>query len=113
MNDTNSVLGELNIVWTTAEKFCGHETDAKVCQWDRQLDDFGLPLRPACDWLISFWLSADIDKTNRVCIDHSTMIICPDINGQLVANDKGKNLDLLFFWKSFIIFYSDLFPQSF
>lgn len=32
MNDTNSVLGELNVVWTTAEKFCGHETDVKVCQ---------------------------------------------------------------------------------
>lgn len=28
MNDTNSVLGELNIVWSTAEKFCGHETDS-------------------------------------------------------------------------------------
>lgn len=42
------------------------------------LRDFGLALRPASDWLISFGLSADRDKPNRVCIDQLPMIIHSD-----------------------------------
>lgn len=52
------------------------------------LGDFGLALKPASDWLISFRLSADRDKSHGVRIDHLTMIILPDANGHVVANDE-------------------------
>lgn len=100
-NNSNPVETGLNVsVWSEAEKWWdGYETDEQAdnetgCQ---TLGDFGLALRPASDWLISFCLSADRDKPNGVCIDHLTMIIRPDANGQVVTNDKNLDMELGFF----------------
>ncbi len=100
-NNSNPVQIGLNIVvWSEAENFTGwyeaveqadNETDCQT------LGDFGLALRPASDWLISFWLSADRDRSNRVCIDHLTTVIRLDANGQVVANDKDLNMKFRFY----------------
>lgn len=95
-NNTNPVQTGLNIVaWSEAEKVVRWLGD----RWagSQTLGDFGLALRPARDWLISFWLSADRDKPNRVYIYHLKMIIRPDANGQVVANDKDLNMQVIFY----------------
>lgn len=79
--------------WNEAQEQADNETD-----W-QTLDDFGLALKPASHWLISFWPSADRDKSKRVCIDHLTMIICCDANGQVAANEKDLDKKVVLWYR--------------
>lgn len=108
--NSNPVQTGLNIVlWSEAEKFMGWRRGRQTMR--QTSGDFGLALKPASDWLISFRLSAERDKSNGVCIDHLTMIIRPDANGQVIANDKDLDMEIVVFFGNLSLFVHSSFSS--
>ncbi len=94
--------------WHDADEHAHNETNRQT------LGDFDLALKPASDWLISFCLSADRDKSNSICIDHLTMIIRCDANGWVLARDKDFDRTIVSCFKRALFFvYSFFFSPSF